>query len=77
MSEFSDPTDAATEVEQAQRDAAIRNATGKHREFKPNGKCHYCHEVVGEGMRFCDVYCRDALDAEMAAFQRNHGFRRY
>ena len=28
-----------------------------------NGRCHYCDEPVPDGMRWCDVDCRDAWEA--------------
>lgn len=26
---------------------------------KANGKCHYCGEPVGEGVRWCDADCKN------------------
>lgn len=30
-----------------------------------NGRCHYCDEPVTDGMRWCDVDCRDAWEKLM------------
>lgn len=26
----------------------------------PNGRCHFCDEIVHDGARWCDADCRDA-----------------
>lgn len=28
-----------------------------------NGRCHYCDEPVPDGMRWCDIDCREAWEA--------------
>lgn len=30
----------------------------------PNGRCHWCDEVVGDNERFCDTNCRDDWQKE-------------
>lgn len=40
--------------------AASKKPTGP----VPNGRCHYCDEIVGDVDRFCDNHCRDAWEHE-------------
>ena len=35
------------------------------------GKCFYCDDAVGEGMRFCDRDCAREFERQQAARRRN------
>lgn len=32
----------------------------------PNGRCHYCDEIVHDSARWCNTTCRDAWEKEMS-----------
>lgn len=38
----------------------------------PNGRCHFCDEIVGDEARFCDVECARGYEREVEA-RRRHG----
>ena len=50
---------ADQEVERALKEVLARRPEGP----AANGHCHYCGEPVPDGMRWCDVDCRDAWEA--------------
>ena len=55
---FPDKSDAASDYEQRDRDAALavrRPASG----LEYTGHCHWCGDITGGGQRFCDADCRD------------------
>lgn len=57
-----DPLDAASEMEEAQREktiAAIRKVKKQH-----HHRCLYCNAETTDGAAFCDDYCQE--DHEMA-----------
>lgn len=56
---MTDELDLASDREQLERDAAIRNASAYRSNLKPCGKCLNCGEEVASELRFCDADCRD------------------
>ena len=36
----------------------------------PNGRCHYCDEIVADHQRWCDVECRDQWSRENERVKR-------
>ena len=42
---------------------------------QPNGRCHYCDEIVGDDARWCDALCLKAWERETAGRQRAGGAR--
>lgn len=61
MADIVDMTTERTEHEQAVTIAASKKPVGP----MPNGRCHYCDEIVGDTQRFCDVECARAWEHEM------------
>ena len=55
MADEADMTADRDELEAPMRLAASRKPVGP----PPTGKCHWCDEPVGVGMRYCDSECRD------------------
>ena len=55
-----DALDIASDRAELARQAAatIRRPTGP----TPNGRCHYCDEIVDDERRWCDAECRDAWE---------------
>lgn len=39
----------------------------------PNGRCHYCDEIVSDEARWCDALCLKAWEHETAGRQRAGG----
>lgn len=37
---------------------------------QPNGRCHFCDELVGDEARFCDVECARGWEREATAQRR-------
>ena len=31
---------------------------------QPNGRCHYCDDIVGDDDRWCNVECRDLYEKD-------------
>lgn len=63
--------DKAQENEQLFTELALKNA--KQQTLTANGRCHYCEETIDEGLRFCDVDCRDDYDREQRILRRRNG----
>lgn len=62
---MSDDLDKATEfIELYTQDAikSYRKPVGP----QPNGRCHWCDEIVSDEARFCDVGCRDLYDKHVS-----------
>lgn len=38
----------------------------KLKELDYVGYCHYCYEPLEHNKKFCDKYCRDSLEKELA-----------
>ena len=58
---MSDNLDHATELTERYTQSAIktfRKPVGP----QPNGRCHWCDEIVNDEARFCDPICRDNYD---------------
>lgn len=51
--------DVDTTTDRDEREAPMRLAASRRYEGLPaNGKCHWCHEPVATGLRFCDADCQ-------------------
>lgn len=63
-----DEFDLASEREEMDRANSLRarKPTGP----QPNGRCHFCDELVPDEHRFCGVECRDGWQRE-----QNRGLR--
>ena len=57
-----DEIDRASDQEQAQRDAAIRNASSFGSVLKPCGKCLNCGDQIGGDLRWCNSDCRNDFE---------------
>ena len=62
MADEADITADRDEAEYALRVAASRKPVGP----VPNGRCHYCGELVGDTQRFCDHECTAEYEREQA-----------
>ena len=62
MADEADITTARDEAEYTLRLAASRKPVGP----TPNGRCHYCGELVGDTQRFCDHECAAEYEREQA-----------
>lgn len=50
--------DEAEAIEQAIKDKAIKAIQGRGRELEPSGECHWCGDLLSDGVRvFCDKDC--------------------
>lgn len=58
----SDNLDVAAEREEIARQDAIRRR--KPEGPQPNGRCHYCDEIVGDEQRWCSAEHRDLWERE-------------
>ena len=67
MADIVDVTNDREEVNLAHAVKASRKPTGP----LPNGRCHFCDEIVNDEQRFCDTDCRDGWERE----QRRGAFR--
>ena len=63
-----DVFDRATELEEKQRDVALKM---RKPTLIPAGSCHYCDSVLRAGLLFCDTDCRDDWQHEQDARSRN------
>lgn len=51
--------------ERSEREAPALLAANRRREGPtPNGRCHYCDEVVNDTDRWCSIGCRDQWQHE-------------
>ena len=57
-----DNLDIAAEREELARKDAIRMR--KPEGPQPNGRCHYCDEIVGDEQRWCNAEHRDLWERE-------------
>lgn len=57
-----DEFDLASEREEIDRENSLRarKPTGP----QPNGRCHFCDEIVDDHARWCDATCRDGWERE-------------
>lgn len=70
MADEADITADRDEAEYALRVAASRKPVGP----VPNGRCHYCDELVGDNQRFCDHECATAYE-RVQALRRIRGMK--
>ena len=62
---MSDDLDRAAEFTELYNQDAIQN----HRKPvgpQPNGRCHWCDEIVSDEARFCDAGCRNLYDKHLS-----------
>lgn len=62
---MSDNLDNAAEFTERYTQSAIRTFR-KPVGPQPNGRCHWCDEIVNDEARFCDAACRDQYDKSKA-----------
>lgn len=67
---MSDEFDRASDLEEAEREMAIKNIRSQS-QLPDVGSCYYCSEFTPPGRRFCDSECRDGYEAEVEARRRN------
>lgn len=63
-----DEFDLASEREELDRENSLR--VRKPAGPQPNGRCHFCDEIVDDHSRWCDTDCRDGWQRE-----QNRGLR--
>ena len=59
---MTDIYDQATDIEMRERELAlsvVRANADKQPRLTANGLCHNCGEQLGDGVVFCDSFCRD------------------
>lgn len=64
MADEADMTQARDEAEAPHRIAASRKPVGP----LPNGRCHYCDEIVSDEKRWCDVTCRSQWSRQTGVY---------
>lgn len=61
---MSDSFDDAQELEQFQRDTAIRQARSRNKNIALSGRCLSCNAEIEKVGRFCDIECREQFELE-------------
>lgn len=56
---MTDILDRASQQEELARDACIAAVRNKAKVLTPKGECFNCLDPLGDGLLFCDEYCRD------------------
>ena len=70
---MSDIFDNAQELEQYQRDLAIKEARSRNQPMKFTGRCLSCNSEIEKIGRFCDAECREQFELEQKV-KRIKGF---
>jgi hypothetical protein len=65
-----DMFDAASELEDLERAAAIAAVMKHAPAAEATGACLFCDEVLPEGRRFCGPECRDAFELQVRQRRR-------
>lgn len=63
-----DELDLASERAEIDRENSLR--LRKPAGPQPNGRCHFCDEIVSDTARFCGPECRDDWEAEQKRGRR-------
>lgn len=75
MSRFSDASDRASFLEEAERSEALRTVRERaaaHPRLRPRGRCYNCEDPTQRPEAlFCDPSCRDDYEKRAAARLRN------
>ena len=67
MADVVDITSERDEITIQHAIRAARQAGGP----QPNGRCHFCDEIVDDHSRWCDADCHDDWEREQGAKKRN------